>query len=75
MAAAIIALTLGKAMGSAGRAMNWAVLMTSSINKMANMTVKPDTKMHPILSKIPLSKIGASWTPLSSWWMSTRRGL
>ncbi len=55
-AATIIALTLGKAMGSAGRAMNWAVLLTSPINKRALMTVKPDTRMHPILSRIPPCK-------------------
>ncbi len=55
-AASIIILTLGKAMGSAGRATNWAVLMTSTLNKRAIMTVKPDTKKHPILSKIPVFK-------------------
>ena len=55
-AATIICLTLGKAMGSGGRAMNWAVLMTSPVYKSAIPTVKPDVKMHPILSRMPKFK-------------------
>ncbi len=51
-AATVICLTLGKAMGSGGQAMNWAVLMTSPVYKSALPTVKPETK-YPILSKIP----------------------
>ena len=55
-AATIIALTLGKAMGSSGRAINWAVLLTSPVFKSAIPTVKADTKLHPILSKLPVFK-------------------
>ena len=51
-AATVICLTLGKAMGSGGQAMNWAVLMTSPVYKSALPTVKPEAK-YPILSKIP----------------------
>ena len=53
-AATVIALTLGKAMGSAGRAMNWAALLTSNLSKRAILTVKPDSKQHPLLSKLPV---------------------
>ena len=56
MAATIICLTLGKAMGSGGLAMNWAVLMTSPVFKSAIPTVKADTKKHPIASKLPVFK-------------------
>ena len=55
-AATVICLTLGKAMGSGGRAMNWAVLMTSPVYKSALPTVKPDTKKHPILARMPKFK-------------------
>ncbi len=55
-AATIICLTLGKAMGSGGRAMNWAVLMTSPVFKSAIPAVKPNTKLHPIMSKLPVFK-------------------
>ena len=55
-AATIICLTLGKAMGSGGRAMNWAVLMTSPVYKSALPTVEPDTNMHPILARMPKFK-------------------
>ncbi len=55
-AATIICLTLGKAMGSGGRAMNWAVLMTSPVFKSALPAVKPNTKLHPIMSKLPVFK-------------------
>ena len=54
-AATVICLTLGKAMGSGGQAMNWAVLMTSPVYKSALPTVKPDQK-YPILSKLPKFK-------------------
>ncbi len=53
-AATIIALTLGKAMGSAGRSMNWAALMISELQKRAIMDVKPDTKKYPVLSRLPV---------------------
>lgn len=55
-AAAIIALTLGKAMGSAGHAMNWAALMISKLPERAIMAVEPDTKQHPLLSRMPMLK-------------------
>ncbi len=55
-AATVIALTLGKAMGSAGHAMNWAALMISKLSNRAIMAVGPDTKQHPLLSKIPMLK-------------------
>ena len=55
-AATIIALTLGKAMGSAGHAMNWAALMISKLPDRAIMAVEPDTKQHPILSRLPMLK-------------------
>ena len=52
-AAIIIALTLGKAMGSAGHAMCWAALLISKLPERAIMDVKPDTKRHPILARMP----------------------
>ena len=52
-AAIIIALTLGKAMGSAGHAMCWAALLISKLPSRAIMDVKPDTKQHPILARMP----------------------
>ena len=55
-AAIIIALTLGKAMGSAGRAMNWAALLISNLQDRAILAVEPDKKQHPILSRIPKLK-------------------
>ena len=53
-AAIIIALTLGKAMGSAGHAMCWAALLISKLPERAIMDVEPDTKRHPILSRMPM---------------------
>jgi len=53
-AAIIIALTLGKAMGSAGHAMNWAALLISKLPERAIMAVKPDEKQHPLLSRMPM---------------------
>ncbi len=53
-AAIIIALTLGKAMGSAGHAMNWAALLISKLPERAVMAVKPDVKQHPLLSRMPM---------------------
>ena len=55
-AATIIALTLGKAMRSSGRAMNWAVLLTSPVFKSAIPTVQADTGLHPVLSRLPVFK-------------------
>ena len=52
-AATIIALTLGRAMGSAGHAMCWAALLISKLPSRAIMDVKPDTKRHPILARMP----------------------
>ena len=53
-AAIIIALTLGKAMGSAGHAMNWAALLISKLPDRAIMAVKPDVKQHPLLARMPM---------------------
>ena len=53
-AAIIIALTLGKAMGSAGHAMNWAALLISKLPERAIMAVEPDTKQHPLLARMPV---------------------
>ena len=53
-AAIIIALTLGKAMGSAGHAMCWAALLISKLPERAIMDVVPDTKRHPILARTPM---------------------
>ncbi len=55
-AAAIIALTLGRAMGSAGHAMNWAALLISKLSDRAVMAVEPDKKQHPLLTRIPMLK-------------------
>ena len=55
-AATIICLTLGKAMGSGGRAMNWAVLMTSPVFKSALPAVQANTKLHPVMSRLPVFK-------------------
>ena len=49
-AATIICLTLGKAMGSGGRAMNWAVLMTSPVFKSALPAVQADTGVQGLVS-------------------------
>ena len=54
--ATVIALTLGKAYGSAGRAITWAGLLTSPICGKSVVTVETDKKKHPILSKIPMFK-------------------
>ena len=53
-AATVIALTLGKAMGSAGHAMNWAALMISKLPERAIMDVEPDGKQHPLLARMPM---------------------
>ena len=55
-AATVIALTLGKAMGSAGHAMNWAALLISKLPDRAILTVEPDVKQHPLLSRMPMLK-------------------
>ena len=54
LAATVIALTLGKAMGSAARAMSWGGLLLSDVSKNAIMDVEPDYKQHPILSRLPV---------------------
>ena len=53
-AASIIALTLGKAMGSADRAMTWGGMLMSNLPGRAIMAVKADKKQHPILSRMPI---------------------
>lgn len=55
-AATVIALTLGKAMGSAGHAMNWGALMISKLQDRAILAVEPDYKQHPVLSRLPILK-------------------
>lgn len=60
--ATVIALTLGKAYGSAGRAITWAGLLTSPICGKSVVTVETDKKKHPILSKSPCSRTGVRWT-------------
>lgn len=52
-AATVICLTLGKYMGY-GRSMNWAGLLTCTLPKFGIMTVEPDRKQHPILSRMPV---------------------
>ena len=53
-AATVMALTLGKAMGSADRAMTWAGMLMSPLPKNAIMAVEPNRKQHPILSAMPV---------------------
>ena len=57
--ACVIALTLGKAMGSAGRAISWAGMLTGPIcgkGYIEHCGFKPDLKKHPILGRIPMLK-------------------
>ena len=54
MAATVIALTLGKAMGSAARAMSWGGMLLSHLPENAIMDVKPDYRQHPVLSRLPI---------------------
>ena len=54
--ATVIALTLGKAYGSAARAITWAGMLTSPICGKSVVTVEADKKMNPILSRLPLFK-------------------
>ena len=53
-AATVIALTLGKAMGSADRAMTWGGMLLSTLPKHAIMAVKADKKKYPIISRMPV---------------------
>lgn len=57
--ATIIALTLGKSMGSVTRSMMWAALLTSPITGkriVERAGFKPNAKKNPIISKIPMLK-------------------
>lgn len=54
--ATVIALTLGKAYGSAARAISWAGMLTSPICGKGLVTVPVDRKKHPILSRMPMFK-------------------
>ncbi len=54
LAPVIIALTLGKAMGSADRALTWGGLLLSPLPKNAIMTVDADKKKYPVLSRMPI---------------------
>ncbi|WP_455541867.1 NADH-ubiquinone oxidoreductase-F iron-sulfur binding region domain-containing protein [Intestinibacter sp.] len=55
-AATIIALTLGKAYGSASRAMSWAGMLIGPLNGYNLTTAKVNKKRHPILSRMPVFK-------------------
>lgn len=50
----VMALTLGKAMGSADRAMTWGGMLLSPLPKNAIMTAPVDKKQHPLLSRMPI---------------------
>lgn len=57
--ASVIALTLGKAYGSAGRAISWAGMLTGPIvgkGFIEHCGFKPDLKKYPILGRIPVLK-------------------
>ena len=54
--AIVIALTLGKAYGSAARAISWAGMLTSPICGKGLVTAKYDKKKHPVLSRLPMLK-------------------
>lgn len=53
-AATIIALTLGKAMGSAARAVSWGGMITSTLPKYVDMDAPINKKRHPILCRMPM---------------------
>lgn len=55
-AATVIALTLGKAYGSAARAISWGGMITSTLPKYVNMQAPINSKRHPILSRMPVLK-------------------
>lgn len=50
----VIALTLGKAMSSADRAMTWGGMILSPLPKNAIMTETDHKKKHPVLSRMPI---------------------
>ncbi len=54
--AIVIALTLGKAYGSAARAISWAGMLTSPICGKGLVTAKYDWKKHPVLANMPMLK-------------------
>ena len=54
LAPSIIALTLGKAMGSADRAVTWGGMLLSKLPRSAIMAVESDKKQHPLLSRLPV---------------------
>jgi len=57
--ASVIAITLGKAMGSSARAISWAGMLTGPIvgkGYIEHCGFKPDLKKHPILGRIPMLK-------------------
>lgn len=57
--ASVIALTLGKAMGSAARAITWAGMLTGPIcgkSYISHCGFVPDIKKHPILGRVPMLK-------------------
>ena len=54
--AIVIALTLGKAYGSAARAISWAGMLTSPICGKGLITAKYDWKKHPVLASMPMFK-------------------
>lgn len=52
--ATVIALTLGKAYGSAARAISWAGMLTSPVCGKGLVTVPINTTQNPVLSKLPM---------------------
>ena len=54
LAPVVMALTLGKAMGSSDRAMTWGGMLLSPLPKNAIMTAEVDKKKYPLLSRMPI---------------------
>ena len=54
LAPVIMSLTLGKAMGSADRAMTWGGMLLSPLPKNAIITAEVNKKQYPILSRMPI---------------------
>ncbi len=54
--ATVVALTLGKAYGSAARAISWAGMLISPVCGKGLVTAKYDKSLHPILSRLPIFK-------------------
>ena len=52
--AIVVALTLGRAYGSAARAISWAGMLTSPICGKGFITAEYDRKKHPVISRLPM---------------------